>query len=146
MKTTLSKNQDKEAAKSGLSDTIGLDNVLWSTSNHEISARAKTDVMQQTVARCPKVCISCKGVKILSLLNLGSEVSIICQSYFNEHLLPKVMTLMGEMADNYFLFCLTMVNDGQLPLYIHQIGCQAFRASGAECRFPHIRGTKSSPG
>ena len=28
---------------------------------------------------------------------------------------------------------------------IHQIGCQLFRAQGAECRFPHSKGTESSP-
>ena len=72
--------------------------------------------MQQAVAKCPKVSTSSKGVQIPSLLDSGSEVSLICQSYFKEHMLPKIETPMGEKAYAHILFNLMAVNDGQLPM------------------------------
>ena len=84
--------------------------------------------MQQAVARCPKVSISSEGVQIPSLLNSGSKVSLICQSYYNEHLLPKTETPISEKADAHTLFNLMLANDGQLStktyieLDIHFLG------------------------
>ena len=61
--------------------------------------------------------ISSNGVQIPSLLDSGIEVSLICQSYFTEHLLPKIETPpKGEKAGANILFSLTVANDGQLPM------------------------------
>ena len=56
------------------------------------------------------------GVQIPSLLDSGSEVSLICFSHFKEHLLPKDEDPMGEKSDAHILFNLTAANDGQLPM------------------------------
>ena len=56
------------------------------------------------------------GVQIPSLLDSGSEVSLIHYSHFKEHLLPKIETPTGEKLDAHILFNLTTVNDGQLPM------------------------------
>ena len=72
--------------------------------------------MQQVVAKCLKVTISSKGVQISSLLDSGSEVSLIHYSYFKDHLLPKIEIPMGEKSDAHILFNLTVANDGQLPM------------------------------
>ena len=93
--------------------------VLWSLSGHEISAQTKIDIMQQAVAKCSKVSISCKEVQMPLLLDSGSEVSLICQAYFKEHLLPRIETPMGEKADSHAMFSLTVVNDGQLPIKMY---------------------------
>ena len=50
------------------------------------------------------------------MLDSGSKVSVICQSYFKEHLLPRIETPAGEIADAHILFNLTAANDGQLPM------------------------------
>ena len=52
------------AAKSGLKDTTKLDDVLRSLSSQGILAKAKINNMQQVVAKCPKVSISSKGVRM----------------------------------------------------------------------------------
>ena len=57
-----------------------------------------------------------KWVQISSLLDSGSEVSLICHSYFKEHLLPRIETPKGEKADAHTLFNLMVANDGQLPM------------------------------
>ena len=64
----------------------------------------------------PKFSISSKGVQIPSLLDSGSEVSLIHYSHFKEHLLPKIEAPMGENSDAHILFNLTAANDGQLPV------------------------------
>ena len=75
--------------------------------------------MQQALAKCSKISISCKGVQMPSLLDLGSEVSLICHTYFKEHLLPRIEIPMGEKADALTLFNLTAANDGQLPIKMY---------------------------
>ena len=115
-KDTFSKGQGKGAANSGPENITELGNVLQSIPSQGIFSQTKIDIMQQAVAKCPKVSISRKGVQISSLLDSGSEVSLICQSYFKEHLLPRIETPAGEKADAHILFNLTVANDGQLPM------------------------------
>ena len=76
----------------------------------------KIDIMQQAVTRCPEVSISSKRVQISSLLDSDSKVSLICHSYFKEHLLPRIETPVGEKADAHILLNLMVANDGQLPM------------------------------
>ena len=116
VETPLSKGQVRGETNSGLKDLTELCNVLWSISTYGILTQDKIDIMQQAVATCPKVSILSKGVQILSLLDSGNDVSLICHSYFEEHLLPKIDTPMGEKSDAYILFNLMAANDGQLPM------------------------------
>ena len=81
-----------------------MENVLRSISSHGILAQDKIEIMQQAVAKCPKMSISSKGVQIPSLLDLGSEVSLIQHSHFKEHLLPKIEAPTGEKSDAHVLF------------------------------------------
>ena len=55
--------------------------------------------MQRAVARSPKVCISTHGVQIPSLLDLGSDVMLLRQAYFEKHLLPRIQAATGEKAE-----------------------------------------------
>ena len=93
-----------------------MENVLRSISSHVILAQDKTEIMQQAVAKSPKISISSMGVQIPSLLDSGSDVSLICYSCFKEHLLPKIETHMGGKSDAHILLNLTVANDGQLPM------------------------------
>ena len=99
LKTPLSKDLGRGATNSGTKNMNKLDNVLRPISSQGISAQDKIDIMQQSVAKCPKVSISCKGIQISSLLHSGSEVSLFCNYYFKEHLLPKIETPTGEKSD-----------------------------------------------
>ena len=75
--------------------------------------------MQHAVAKCPKVSISAYGIQIPSLLDPGSEVMLLRQSYFDQHLLPKIKLVMNEKADAHNLFNLTVANDGQLLIKMY---------------------------
>ena len=50
------------------------------------------------------------------MLDSGSEVLLNHQSYFKEHLLPRIETPKGEKADAHVLFNLLAANDGWLPM------------------------------
>ena len=108
-----------DKGKSGPKDIPKLDSVLRSLTSQGILAETKISILQQAIAKCPKVSISSKGVQISSLLDSGNEVSLICQPYFKEHLLPRIETPMGEKADAHMLFNVTVANDGQLPMRMY---------------------------
>ena len=75
--------------------------------------------MQCAVARSPKVSISAHGIQIPSLLDLGSDVTLLRQAYFEKHLLPKIQVVTGEKAEAHQLFHLTVANNGQLPVKMY---------------------------
>ena len=84
--------------------------------NTSILAETKMEIMQHGVAKCPKVGISGLGIQIPSLLDSGSEVTLLRQSYFVQHILPKIKPATGEKANDHCLFKLTVANDGQMPI------------------------------
>ena len=87
--------------------------------NASILVETKNEIMQCTVAKCPKVCISAHGIQIPSLLNSGSEVTLLWQSYFNKHILTKIKLASGDKANTHTLFKLTVGNDGQMPIKMY---------------------------
>ena len=77
------------------------------------------EIMQWAVAKCPKVCISAHRIQIPSLLDSGSEVTLLQQSYFDQHILPKIKPATGEKANAHCLFKLTVANDEQMPINMY---------------------------
>ena len=75
--------------------------------------------MQHAVAECPKVYISTHGIQIPSLLDSGSEVTLLQKLYFDQHILQKIKLATGEKADAHCLFKLTVANDGQMPIKMY---------------------------
>ena len=47
-------------------------------SSQQVSAQIKIEVMQRAVATCPKVNMGCRRKRIPSLLDSGSQVTLIC--------------------------------------------------------------------
>ena len=93
--------------------------LIWSIHNASISAMTKLEIMQCAVAKSPKVSISAHGTQIPSLFDLGSEVMLLRQSHFEQHLLPKILAATSEKAEAHQLFHLTVANDGQLPVKMY---------------------------
>ena len=63
--------------------------------------------------------ISAHGIQIPSLLDLGSDVTLLRKSYFEKHLLPKIQAVTSEKAETHQLFHLMVTNDGQLPVKMY---------------------------
>ena len=87
--------------------------------NATILAETKMEIMQCAIAKCPKVCISAHGIHIPSLLDSGSEVTLLQQLHFDQHILPKIKLATGEKADAHCLFKLTVANDGQMSIKMY---------------------------
>ena len=46
-------------------------------------------------------------------------MTLLQQSYFNKHILPKIKPATGQKADTHTLFRLTVANDGQIPIKMY---------------------------
>ena len=93
--------------------------MIFQLENASNLAETKIEIMQHAVAKCPKVCISAHGIQIPSLLDSSSEVTLLWQSYFNQHIQPKIKLATGEKANAHSLFKLTVANDGQMPIKMY---------------------------
>ena len=91
----------------------------WLIHNTSILAETKLQIMHHAVAKSPKVSISAYGIQIPSLLDSGSEVMLLRQSYFEQHLLPKIKSAMSKKADTHKLFNLTVTSDEQLLIKMY---------------------------
>ena len=75
--------------------------------------------MQRAVATCPRVNMGCGRKRIPSLLDSGSQVTLIHQSFFKQEILPHIQTSDGEKAEAHQLFQLTAANNGKLPVSMY---------------------------
>ena len=87
--------------------------------NASILAKTKMEIVQCAVAKCPRVSISAHGIQIPSLLDSSSKVTLLRQSYFEQHILPKIKPATGEKLDAHGLFKLTVANIGQMPIKMY---------------------------
>ena len=51
--------------------------------------------MQQAVALCPGIIMSIKGKPTRSLLDSGSEVTLVNKSYYKQHIEHRLLPLSG---------------------------------------------------
>ena len=112
-------DQTKGEKESGPHNDDEEKDLIYQLHNASILAETKTEIMQCAVAKCPKVCISAHGIQIPSLLDSGSEVTLLQESYFNKHILPIIKLTTGEKANAHNLFKLTVANNGQMPIKMY---------------------------
>ena len=93
--------------------------LIEAISSQQVSAQMKIKVMQRAVATYPKVNMGCRRKRIPSLLDSGSQVTLICQSYFEWETLPHIRPSGGEKAEAHHLFQLTAANHGKLPMAMY---------------------------
>ena len=62
----------------------GIVGLMKTISSQQVSAQVKIEVMQRAVATCPRINIGCGRKMIPSLLDSGSQVTLICQSFFEQ--------------------------------------------------------------
>ena len=60
----------------------GIVGLMEKISSQQVSAQVKIEVMQRAMATCPKINMGCGRKVIPSLLDSGSQVTLICQSFF----------------------------------------------------------------
>ena len=99
--------------------TKGIVGLIGKLSSQQVSAQVKIEVMQRAVATCPKINMGCRRKVIPSLLYSDSQVTLICQSFFEQEILPHIKPADWEKAKAHQLFQLTAANDGKLPVSMY---------------------------
>ena len=97
----------------------GIVGLMKKISSQQVSAQVKIEVMQRAVATCPKINMGCGRKKIPSLPDSGSQVTLICQSFFEQEILPNIKPSDGEKAEAHQLFQLTAANNGKLNICMY---------------------------
>ena len=75
--------------------------------------------MNQAVAPCPEITMNVKGKPTKSLLNSGSEVTLINESYYKEHIEHHLLPSSGDYNNSHNLFSLQGIEEGSVPLSKH---------------------------
>ena len=73
-------------------------------SSQQVSAQVKIEVIQKAMARCSRINMGCGRKMIPSLLDSGSQVTLICQSFFKQEILPHIEPTDGEKAKHVSCF------------------------------------------
>ena len=97
----------------------GIVGLMEKISSQQVSAQVKIEVMQRAVATCPRINMGCGRKMIPSLLDSCSQVTLICQSFFEQEILPHIKPSDGEKAKAHQLFQLTAANNGKLSISMY---------------------------
>ena len=62
-------------------------------------------------SQCLSITMEFLGLKVPSLLDLGSMVTLIHEAYFNKHILPLLHGSAEELAEAHLLFHLSAANN-----------------------------------
>ena len=73
-------------------------------------------IMEQAVAPCPEITMIIKGQKVRALLDMGSQVTLMNESYFLQNMQQLLPTGDKDHLNAHKLFNLKGVEDGCVPL------------------------------
>ena len=76
-------------------------------------------MIQRAMATSPRINVECGRKMIPSLLDSGSQVTLICQSFFKQEILSHIKPSDGEKAKAHQLFQLTAANNGKLLISMY---------------------------
>ena len=102
-----------------ITESKGIVGLIKKISSQQVSAQVKIEVMQRAMATYPRINMGCGRKVIPSLLDSGSQVTLICQSFFEQEILPHIKPADGEKAEAHQLFQLTAANNGKLPVSMY---------------------------
>ena len=74
------------------------------------------NIMEQAVAPCPEIFMTIKGHRIRALLDMGSEVTLMNESYYNQNIDYLIPTVEQDQLNAHKLFNLKGVEDRCVPL------------------------------
>ena len=92
------------------------DNIVSGQQTSTNSLQTQFKIMKRAVAKCPIVNITIMGENMPSLLDSGSMVSLMQQTYSNRYFRPQLGPAEGAVADAHNLFDLKSTNGGDIPL------------------------------
>ena len=81
-----------------------------------LSETERYNIMEQAVAPCPEIIMSIKGHRVRALLDMGSEVTLMNESYYTHNIEPLILTVEQDQLNAHNLFNLKGVEDRCVPL------------------------------
>ena len=93
-----------------------IDCLFQTVTCNNISSLDKLDILEKAVAPCPEINIQIKDQRPRSLLDSGSMVTLMTQSYFEECLKSKIPEPQPGGINAHTLFNLKGVGENQVPL------------------------------
>ena len=93
-----------------------IDCLFQTVNSNTISDEDKINILEQAVAPCPETKITIKDKNPNSLLDSGSMVTLMTQSYFEEHLWNSISDKTPGSAEAHQLFNLKEAGENQIPL------------------------------
>ena len=109
--------------------------------------------MQQAVAPCPEIVMSIKGKPTRSLLDSSSEVTLVNESSYREHIEHQLLPSLGSYNNSHNLFSLRGIEEGHVPLskhfecnievggqLVHCLGTLVKKRQNSSCRFKRPKG------
>ena len=97
---TLDQSEGEKVCAPGQTDKInhdkGIVGLMEKISSQQVSAQINIKVMQRVVATYPKVNMGCERKRIPSLFDPGSQVTLLCQSFFKQKILPHIKPSDGK--------------------------------------------------
>ena len=93
-----------------------IDCLYQAVSSNTISEEEKINIVEQSVATCPETKITIKSKNPNSLLDSGSMVTLMIQSYFKEHLQNSISDTIPGSAEAHQLFNLKEAGENQIHL------------------------------
>ena len=90
--------------------------IVKTLSNCAMTSETKQHILKRAVSQCPSITMEFLGLKVPSLLDSGSMVTLICEAYFNKHILPLLRSSAEELAEAHLLFRLPAANNQDMPV------------------------------
>ena len=88
----------------------GIVGLIEKLSSQQVSVQVRIKVMQRAMAMCPRINMGCGRKRIPSVLDSGSQVTLISQNFFKQEILPHIKPSNREKAKAHQLFQLTADN------------------------------------
>ena len=85
--------------------------MLQTLCSNAMSLETKQHVLKRAVSQCPSVSIEILGLKVPSLLDSGSMVTLVCKGYFTKNILPLLQSSASNLTEAHLFFWLSAANN-----------------------------------
>ena len=90
--------------------------IVRTLTSSAVSSETKQRILKRAVSQCPSITMDFLGLKVPSLLDSGSMVTLIREAYFNKHIFPLLHGSAEELAEAHSLFRLSAANNQDMPV------------------------------
>ena len=90
--------------------------MLTTLTSHAVSSETKRCVLNRAFHHCPSMSMEILGQRIPSLLDSGSMVMLLCETYFKKNILPLLKQPTGDLTKAHSLFWLLAANNKVMPV------------------------------